>query len=61
MSEYVTDKDGKITIESLDEAVYTVEEISVPDEYILDTQHKEIELEGGKTKTLIFENTKNQR
>ena len=58
VSEYVTDKDGKITIESLDEAVYTVEEISVPDEYILDTQHKEIELEGGKTKTLIFENTK---
>ena len=58
VSEYVTNKDGKITIESLDEAVYTVEEISVPDEYILDTQHKEIELEGGKTKTLIFENTK---
>ncbi|WP_317854275.1 SpaA isopeptide-forming pilin-related protein [Chakrabartyella piscis] len=59
VSEYVTDSTGTIVIRDLDEAVYTVEEISAPTGYILDTQHKDIALEWGKTKTLVFENTKN--
>ncbi len=58
VSEYLTNAEGKIVIENLTEGIYTVEEITAPTGYILDTQHKEIELETGKTKTLIYENTK---
>ena len=58
VSEYLTDETGKIVIKNLTEGIYTVEEITAPTGYILDTQHKEIELEAGKTKTLIYENTK---
>ncbi|MDR0292915.1 MAG: Cys-Gln thioester bond-forming surface protein, partial [Oscillospiraceae bacterium] len=58
VSEYVTGADGHILIENLDEAVYTVEEVTSPDGYILDTQHKEIALEWGKTKTLVYEDVR---
>ncbi len=58
VSEYVTDETGIIIINNLDEATYTVEEITAPDGYILDTQHKEIALEWGKTKTLVYENVR---
>ena len=58
VSEYLTDESGKIVIKNLMEGIYTIEEITAPTGYILDTQHKEIELEAGKTKTLIYENTK---
>ena len=58
VSEYVTDETGTIIINNLDEATYTVEEITAPDGYILDTQHKEIALEWGKTKTLVYENVR---
>jgi uncharacterized surface anchored protein len=55
-SEYITDEDGTVTIYNLDEAIYTVEEISAPKGYILDEQHKDIELEWGKVKELVFTN-----
>ena len=58
VSEYVTDETGTIIINNLDEATYTVEEITAPNGYILDTQHKEIALEWGKTKTLVYENVR---
>lgn len=58
VSEYMTDENGKITITDLPEGIYTVEEISAPDGYILDTQHKEIELSSGDSKQLVYENTK---
>ncbi len=58
VSEYLVGETGKITIDDQAEGIFTVEEVSAPTGYILDTQHKEIELEAGKTKTLIFENTK---
>ena len=58
VSEYMTDRNGKITIENLPEGIYTVEEISAPDGYILDTQHKEIELSAGDIKQLVYENTR---
>jgi len=55
-SEYLTGADGTVTIHNLDEAVYSVEEISAPKGYILDVQHKDIELEWGKVKELVFTN-----
>ena len=59
VSEYVTDETGTAIIRDLDEAVYTVEEVTAPDGYCLDAEnHKDIALEWGKTKTLIFEDTK---
>lgn len=58
VSEYMTDKNGKITIQDLPEGIYTVEEITAPDGYILDTQHKEIELSAGDSKQLVYENTR---
>ena len=44
----------------MDEAVYTVEEIEAPEGYRIDPEnHKDIALEWGKTKTLVFSDTKN--
>jgi uncharacterized surface anchored protein len=54
--EYVTGADGTITIYNLAEAIYSVEEISAPKGYILDPQHKDIQLEWGKVKELVFTN-----
>jgi uncharacterized surface anchored protein len=56
VSEYVTDASGTILILDLDEAVYTVYEVKAPDGYLLDVQHKDIKLEWGKAKNLVFEN-----
>lgn len=58
VSEYMTDENGRITIQDLPKGIYTVEEITAPDGYILDTQHKEIELSAGDSKQLIYENTR---
>jgi len=59
VSEYVTDQTGTVVIRDLDEAVYTVEEIQAPNGYTISTEnHKDIALEWGKTKTLIFTDTR---
>lgn len=59
VSEYVTDQTGAVVIRDLDEAVYTVEEIQAPNGYTISTEnHKDIALEWGKTKTLIFTDTR---
>ena len=59
VSEYVTDQTGTVVIRNLDEAVYTVEEIQAPNGYTISTEnHKDIALEWGKTKTLIFTDTR---
>ncbi|MDR1705551.1 MAG: Cys-Gln thioester bond-forming surface protein, partial [Clostridiales bacterium] len=58
VSEYVTDESGVLLLENLDPAIYTVEEILAPEGWILDPQKTEIELEGGKTKTLIYEDVR---
>jgi len=55
-SEYITGADGTVTIYNLDEAIYSAEEISAPKGYILDPQHKDVELEWGKVKELVFIN-----
>jgi 5-hydroxyisourate hydrolase-like protein (transthyretin family) len=57
-SEYITGADGTVTVPHLDEAIYSIEEISAPEGYILNPQHKDIELEWGKTKELVYTNQK---
>jgi uncharacterized surface anchored protein len=54
VSEYVTGSDGKVTIENLDDVIYSVEEILAPAGYLLDPQHKDIKLEWGKVQSLVF-------
>jgi uncharacterized surface anchored protein len=54
IGEYVTDASGKVSIPNLDEAVYSIEEILAPSGYLLDPQHKDILLEWGKVKTVVF-------
>jgi len=54
VSEYVTDNTGTILIDNLNEEIYSVEEIVAPSGYLLETQHKDISLEAGTTKTLVF-------
>ncbi|MCL2775092.1 MAG: SpaA isopeptide-forming pilin-related protein, partial [Oscillospiraceae bacterium] len=58
VSEYTTDSTGKILVDNLDEAVYTVEEATPPNGYISETQKKDIQLRWGETSTLVFENTR---
>jgi uncharacterized surface anchored protein len=59
VSEYITDSNGEILIRNLDEAVYSIEEVSPPDGYLLsDNTHVDIELVWGEVKTVIYENSK---
>lgn len=58
-----TGADGKVTIGMqggelgyLDPDTYTVTEVFVPEPYVLSKEHKDIKLEGGDTKTLLFAN-----
>lgn len=54
----VTDENGLITVPNLVAGTYEVTEISTPKPYILNSTPQEVKLEGGDTKTLLFENTK---
>ena len=56
VSEYITDESGTILINDLDEDIYSVVEIKAPDGYLLDSQQREIQLEWGTAKTLVFMN-----
>lgn len=57
--ERVTDHDGRILLEDLDESIYYIKEVKAPTGYVIDANcHRDILLEWGKTKTLIFTNTK---
>ncbi len=59
IGEYKTDETGTVVIRNLDEGIVTVEEKTAPENYLLSKEtHKDIQLEWGKTKTLIFENEK---
>ena len=58
VGEYVTDANGQILIPNLDDIIYSVEEITAPDGYVLNPQKKEILLEWGKINTLTFTNLK---
>lgn len=54
----VTDEKGLITVPNLVAGTYEVTEISTPKPYILNSTPQRVKLEGGDTKTLLFENTK---
>jgi RNase P/RNase MRP subunit p29 len=56
IGEFTTDANGRILIPNLDEIIYSVEEISAPDGYVLDPQRREVRLEWGRTRTLTFSN-----
>jgi 5-hydroxyisourate hydrolase-like protein (transthyretin family) len=58
IGEYTTGADGKVTITDLDDVIYSVEEISAPNGYLLDSQHKDVKLEWGKVTTLTFTDRK---
>lgn len=48
VGEYITDKDGKISVEKLDKGVYYLEEVSAPKGYFKDDKKHEIDLSNGK-------------
>ena len=58
VSEYITGDDGKIIIKDMKEGIVRVEETIANDDYLLDSEAKEIKLSAGDKKQLIFENTK---
>lgn len=53
---FTTDRNGQFLIDKLDEGVYTVTEVYVPEGYILDTVPQSITLFANKTGVLQFEN-----
>ena len=55
---FTTDSNGSITISYLAKDSYIVEEVKVPDGYVLEEQSKTIALDYGKTYTLEFTNKK---
>ena len=56
IGEYETNDTGRIFIPDLEPGIYSVKEISVPDEYILDSTVRNVKLESGKTARLLFSN-----
>ena len=56
VGEYETNDAGRIFIPDLEPGIYSVKEISVPDEYILDPTVQNVKLEAGKTARLLFSN-----
>ncbi len=52
----VTDIDGKIEIDNLEEGVYSVKEIEAPSGYVLKDTEYHVELFGGKTSQLVVVN-----
>ena len=53
-----TNKDGKITVKGLPIGKYTVEEISAPEGYIMNSETKTVTVETGKTATIKAVNEK---
>lgn len=58
IKESISDKDGKVILTDLDAGLYTIEEITAPNGYIVETQHKDVNLVAGENLELVFENTK---
>lgn len=61
VGEYITDKDGKISVENLDKGVYYLEEVSAPKGYFKDESKHEIDLSknnDGEEKILEIEDEK---
>jgi uncharacterized surface anchored protein/uncharacterized protein (DUF433 family) len=54
--EEVTGADGKIVLTGLNPGIFSIEEIVAPSGYLLDSQHKDVELLPGDAKQVIFTN-----
>jgi len=52
----ITDENGRILIDNLDEGVYSVQEVHAPENYLLNDTEYHVELFAGKTSTLVVEN-----
>jgi len=57
VSDYVTDENGEILIPDLKETTYSIWEYEAPANYLCNPEHKDISLEWGTTKQLIFTDT----
>ena len=52
-----TDKDGKVTLEAIEEGIYTVQEITAPEGYQLNSMLYHITAEAGKDSEVVIANT----
>lgn len=55
--EFTTDANGEINIASLDEGIYTIEEISAPEGYLIDDAARTVEIKGGEHASFVFTDT----
>jgi len=58
IGEFITDQEGKIIIENLNQGKIIIEEIETNEKYILDNIQKIIELQYNEQKEIIIENTR---
>ena len=54
----VTDADGKIVLDGMAEGIYTVQEISAPEGYLLNSELYHVTLKAGGENELVIQNTK---
>lgn len=54
----VTDANGKIVLDGMAEGIYTVQEISAPEGYLLNSELYHVTLEAGGENELVIQNTK---
>lgn len=52
----MTDKEGKIKVEGLEEGWYTITEIAAPKGYLIAQDSKDVYLDGGKCVEVKFDN-----
>lgn len=56
--EYITDENGEIRLDNLDEGTYTGTETMAPDGYLIDDAERIVKVEGNEYATFVFTNTK---
>ena len=56
--EYITDQNGEIKLDRLDEGTYTVTEVKAPDGYLIDDAERTVKIEGNEYATFVFTDTK---
>lgn len=54
----VTDKDGKIVLDGMAEGIYTVQEITAPTGYLLNSELHHVTLEAGGENEIVIQNTR---
>lgn len=58
VGDYVTDKNGVIIIDNLENGWYKIAETKAPDGYMIDETPKDVEIIGGQFLKIVFENKK---